>query len=69
MQYPIQSEDTFFFKNNKEGHRLLIKSNTGEGDPVRMVQYDRGYWALLKGKAVNPVTLTKQMEFMLQELP
>lgn len=60
-----QSEETFFFKNNKEGgHKLLIQSNTDEGDPVRVGQDDRGYWALLKGKAVNPVTLAKEMEFM-----
>ncbi len=59
-----QSEETFFFKNNQNGHQLLIKSITHEEDQVS-VGYDKeGYWALLNDNEVNPVTLAKEMEFM-----
>ncbi len=36
-----QSEETFFFKNNQDGHQLLIKSRTNEGDKV-IVGHDKG---------------------------
>lgn len=59
-----QSEETFFFKNNKDGHQLLIKSKTKEGDQV-VVGHDKGgYYAFLKDNEVNPVKIAKDMEFM-----
>ncbi len=59
-----QSEETFFFKNNKEGHQLMIKSKTNKGDNV-IVGHDKvGYWASLNGNGVNPVPLAKELEFM-----
>ncbi|MDQ6757181.1 MAG: hypothetical protein M3004_09615 [Bacteroidota bacterium] len=59
-----QSEETFFFKNNEDGHQLLIKSKTNGGDNV-VVGHDKvGYWASLNGNGVNPVPLAKELEFM-----
>ena len=59
-----QSEETFFFKNNQDGHQLLIKSKTNEGDRV-IVGHDKGgYWASLNDNEVNPVKIAKDMEFM-----
>lgn len=59
-----QSEEIFFFKNNKEGHQLLIKSKTNAGGVV-MVGHDKsGYWASLNDNEVNPVKTAKDMEFM-----
>ncbi len=59
-----ESEETFFFKNNEDGHQLLIKSKTPDGDQV-MVGHDKeGYWAFLKDNEVNPVKIAKEMEFM-----
>lgn len=50
-----QSEETFYFKNNKDGHQLLIKSETNDGDFV-VVGHDKGgYWASMNGNQVNPV--------------
>ena len=59
-----QSEEIFYFKNNSDGHQLLIKSKTGAGDQV-VVGHDKvGYWASLNNNAVNPVKIAKDMEFM-----
>ncbi len=58
-----QSEETFFFKNNENGHQLLIQSKTNEGDQVR-VGYDGEYWATLNDEEVNPVEIAKELEFM-----
>jgi hypothetical protein len=59
-----QSEETFFFQNNNDGHQLLIKSKTNEGDQV-IVGHDKvGYWAFLNDNEVNPVTIAKDLEFM-----
>lgn len=59
-----QSEETFFFKNNKDGHQLLIRSHTNEGDRV-VVGHDKGgYWASLNNNAVNPEKIAKDLEFM-----
>lgn len=59
-----QSEETFFFKNNQDGHQLLIKSKTNEGDRV-IVGHDKGgYWASLNDNEVNPVKIAKELEFM-----
>ncbi len=38
-----QSEETFFFKNNKDGHQLLIKSKTNKGDNVIVGHDKTGY--------------------------
>ena len=59
-----QSEETFFFKNNKDGHQLLIKSKTNKGDNVTVGHDKAGYWASLNGNEVNPVPLSKDLEFM-----
>ena len=59
-----QSEETFFFKNNKDGHQLLIKSKTNSGDNVLVGHDKTGYWASLNGNGVNPVPLAKELEFM-----
>ena len=59
-----QSEETFFFKNNKDGHQLLIKSKTNGGDNVVVGHDKAGYWASLNGNGVNPVPLAKELEFM-----
>lgn len=59
-----QSEETFFFMNNRDGHQLLIKSKTGKGDDVVVGHDGGGYWALLNGREVNPVTTAKELEFM-----
>lgn len=59
-----QSEETFFFKNNKDGHQLLIKSKTNAGDNVLVGHDKTGYWASLNGNGVNPVPLAKELEFM-----
>ncbi len=59
-----QSEETFFFKNGKDGQQLLIKSKTNEGNKV-LVGYDEGgYWASLNDEEVNPVKIAKDLEFM-----
>ncbi len=59
-----QSEETFLFKNNKEGHQLLIKSKTQQGEQVLVGHDKSGYWAFLKDNEVNPVKIAKDMEFM-----
>ena len=59
-----QSEETFFFKNNQEGHQLLIKSKTNEGDQVIVGRDKTGYWASLNDNEVNPVKIAKDLEFM-----
>ncbi len=59
-----QSEDIFFFKNNKDGHQLLIKSKTKAGADVVVGHDKAGYWASLNGNGVNPVPLAKDLEFM-----
>ena len=59
-----QSEENFYFKNNAEGHKLLIKSKTINGDQV-VVGHDKGgYWASLNNSEINPVKIAKDMEFM-----
>ncbi|WP_373512425.1 hypothetical protein [Persicitalea sp.] len=59
-----QSEETFFFKNNQEGHQLLIKSLTNSGDRV-VVGHDKdGYWAVKNSDEVEPVKIAKDLEFM-----
>jgi len=59
-----QSEETFFFKNGKNGHQLLIKSKTNQGDQV-VVGHDKGgYWASLNNNEVDPVKIAKELEFM-----
>jgi len=59
-----QSEETFFFKNGKDGHQLLIKSKTNGGDNV-VVGHDKGgYWASLNDNEVDPVEIAKELEFM-----
>lgn len=59
-----QSEETFFFKKNKDGHQLLIKSKTNEGDRV-LVGHDKGgYWATFNDKEIDPVKIAKDLEFM-----
>ncbi len=58
-----QSEETFFFKNNEDGHQLLIKSKTSTGEEV-MVGYDHEFWATVNKVEVDPVKLAKDMEFM-----
>lgn len=59
-----QSVENFFFKNNKDGHQLLIKSKTNKGDNVTIGHDKTGYWASLNGNEVNPVPLAKDLEFM-----
>ncbi len=59
-----QAEETFYFKNGKDGHQLLIKSKTTAGDNVVVGHDKAGYWASLNDNQVNPVTLAKDMEFM-----
>lgn len=59
-----ESEETFYFKNDKDGHQLLIRSKTPEGDQVMVSHDKRGYWAFFKDKEVNPVKIAKEMEFM-----
>lgn len=59
-----ESEETFFFKNNPEGQQLLIQSNTNEGDKVVVGHDKEGYWASLNDKEVNPVEISKELEFM-----
>ncbi len=59
-----QSTETFFFKNNKDGHQLMIKSKTNSGDNVIVGHDITGYWASLNGNGVNPVPLAKDLEFM-----
>lgn len=59
-----QSAGRFFFQNTKDGHQLLIKSQTNTGQPV-LVGHDKGgYWASLEEKEVNPVKIAEEMEFM-----
>lgn len=59
-----QSEETFFFKNNKDGHQLLIKSKTNEGSQVMVGRDKEGFWASLDDNEVNPVKIAKDLEFM-----
>ncbi len=59
-----QTEETFFFKNNKDGHQLLIKSKTPQGEQVVVGRDEGGYWAFTNDKEVNPVKIAKDMEFM-----
>ncbi len=59
-----QSEETFYFKNNNDGHQLLIKSKTNAGDNVIVGHDKAGYWASLNGNEVNPAPLAKDLEFM-----
>jgi hypothetical protein len=59
-----ESEENFFFKNDKDGHSLLIKSKTKGGDQV-VVGHDKGgYWASFNDNAINPVKIAKELEFM-----
>lgn len=59
-----QSEETFLFKNNQDGHQLLIKSLTNSGERV-VVGHDKGgYWAIRNGDEVEPVKIAKDLEFM-----
>lgn len=59
-----QSEETFFFKNGKDGHQLLIKSKTNEGNNVVVGRDKGGFWATLDETEVDPVTISKDLEFM-----
>jgi hypothetical protein len=59
-----ESEETFFFKNNPDGHQLMIKSKTNDGDNVIVGNDKEGYWASLNGNGVSPVPLAKDLEFM-----
>lgn len=59
-----QSEETFFFKNNPDGHQLLIRSKTNEGDRVVVSRDSEGFWAFKNEDEVNPVKLAKEQEFM-----
>jgi len=59
-----QSEETFFFKNNKDGHQLLIKSKTNKGDQVVVGRDKDGFWASSNDIEVNPVKIAKELEFM-----
>ena len=59
-----QSEETFFFKNNPDGHQLLIKSKTNEGDNVFVGHDKEGYWATFNDKKIDPVKVAKDLEFM-----
>ena len=59
-----QSEETFFFKNNPNGHQLLIKSKTNEGDNVLVGHDKEGYWATFNEKKIDPVKVAKDLEFM-----
>lgn len=59
-----QSEETFYFKNDGDGHRLLVKSKTNQGDLV-MVGHDKnGYWASANEEEVEPKKIAKELEFM-----
>lgn len=58
-----ESEETFLFKNNDNGYQLLIKSKSPRGNVV--VGRDKeGFYAIHNDKEVNPVDLSKDMEFM-----
>jgi hypothetical protein len=59
-----QSEETFFFKNGNEGQQLLIKSKTNEGNNVVVGRDKGGFWATLNETEVDPVTISKDLEFM-----
>ncbi len=59
-----QSEETFFFKNGNEGQQLLIKSKTNEGNNVVVGRDKGGFWATLDETEVDPVTISKDLEFM-----
>jgi hypothetical protein len=59
-----ESEETFFFMNNRDGHQLLIKSKTPKGDAVAVGHDKEGFWAILNDKEVNPVEISKDLEFM-----
>lgn len=59
-----QTEESFFFKNNPDGHQLLIKSKTNDGNNV-IVGHDKvGYWASMNDNVVNPIKIAKELEFM-----
>lgn len=58
-----ESEETFVFKDNDNGYQLLIKSKSPKGNVV--VGRDKeGFYAIHNEKEVNPVDLSKEMEFM-----
>lgn len=59
-----QSEETFFFKNNPDGHQLMIKSKTNVGDNVTLSKDKEGYWAIFNDKPIDPVKVSKDLEFM-----
>lgn len=59
-----QSEETFYFKNDKEGHKLLIKSKTNRGDLVLVGHDTKGYWASSNEEEVEPKKIAKELEFM-----
>jgi hypothetical protein len=59
-----QSEETFYFKKNQDGHQLLIRSKTNEADQVVVGHDKNGYWASLNEEEVNPVEIAKELEFM-----
>jgi hypothetical protein len=59
-----QSEETFFFQNDKDGHKLLIKSKTNIGDQVVVGHDNGGYWASLNDNGVDPMKIAKDLEFM-----
>ncbi len=62
-----EEHETFYFKNNPAGHQLMIKSYTEEGYPVVVGSDEKGYWALLNDKPVDPHAIAKKMEFMCHE--
>jgi len=59
-----QSEETFFFKNNSDGQQFLVRSKTNAGDWVVISRDKNGYWASLNGNEVDPVKMSKDLEFM-----
>jgi hypothetical protein len=59
-----QSEETFFFKNNKDGQQLLIKSKTNENNQVVVGRDKGGFWASLNNAEVDPEEIAKELEFM-----
>lgn len=59
-----QSEETFYFKNDNNGHRLLIKSKTNDGNLVMVGHDNKGYWASSDEEEVEPKKIAKELEFM-----
>ncbi len=60
-----QDDETFYFMNNDQGHQLMIKSHSMNGDDVVIGQdANNHYWGSLNGESGDAHAIAKKMEYM-----